>query len=81
MTPEKMERMMMRMKSQKGSFEPPDHDLRQEPIVIDKVFERDKRKLHELYKLLKAGLISPQDIDPREKRLLRIYYGFDTRKH
>lgn len=55
--------------------------LRQEPIIIDKVFEREKRRLHELYKLLKAGLISPQDIPQREKRLLRRYYGMDTRQH
>lgn len=63
------------------NYEAPDPDLRQEPIIIRKTFERDKRKLRELYKLLKAGLISPQDIAPREKRLLRIYYGLDTRRH
>jgi len=56
-------------------------DQRQEPIIIDRVFEQEKRKLHELYKLLKAGLISPADIDSKEKRLLRRYYGLDTRQH
>jgi len=51
--------------------------LRQEPIVEDRVFEQEKRKLRELYKLLKAGLISSRDITAKEKRLLRRYYGVD----
>ena len=49
--------------------------LRQEPIVEDKMFEQEKRRLRELYKLLKAGLISPRDVTTKEKRLLRRYYG------
>lgn len=55
--------------------------LRQEPIIVDKVFEQEKHKLRELYKLLKAGLISPSDITSKDKRLLRVYYGMDIRQH
>jgi len=51
--------------------------LRQEPIVEDRVFEQEKQRLRELYKLLKAGLISFRDITAKEKRLLRRYYGVD----
>lgn len=57
------------------------YDMRQEPIIINRKFEHEKRKLRELYKLLKAGLISPRDVSSREKRLLRIYYGMDSRQH
>ena len=56
-------------------------DQRQEPIILDKAFEQEKRKLHEMYKLIKAGLISPEDISSKDKRLLRRYYGIDTRTH
>lgn len=54
---------------------------RQEPIIIDKRFAEEKRKLHELYKLVKAGLISPDDINSKQKRLLRRYYGVQTRAY
>lgn len=54
---------------------------RQEPIIIDKRFQEEKRRLRELYKLVKAGLISPDDINSKQKRLLRRYYGVQTRAY
>lgn len=67
-----MKRKMIRMMMKKIN-----ELLRQEPIVEDRVFEQEKRRLRELYKLLKAGLISSRDITAKEKRLLRRYYGVD----
>jgi len=43
-------------------------------------FEAEKRKLKECYKLVKAGLISPDDIDSRTKHLLMKYYGMKVEK-
>jgi hypothetical protein len=48
---------------------------RQEPIIIDSAFDKEKSRLRELYKLLKAGLIAERDISAKDKRLLRRYYG------
>lgn len=53
-------------------------DQRIEPIVVDPVFEQEKRRLHELYKLFKAGLIKRSDVSVKDKRLLRRYYGMDV---
>ncbi len=41
----------------------------------NKTFAREKRKLREVYKLYKAGMIKESDIPPRIKSLLMRYYG------
>ena len=41
----------------------------------DTSFEMERRKLKEAYKLVKAGLISPDDLDKKTKYLLMKYYG------
>lgn len=46
----------------------------------DNGFEAEKKKLRECYKLVKAGLISPDDIDRRTKYLLMKYYGMKVEK-
>lgn len=54
--------------------------VRQEPIIIYPEFEKEKKRLRELYKLLKAGLIAPRDMNTRDRRLLRHYYGVKKSK-
>jgi hypothetical protein len=49
--------------------------MRQEPIVEYKRPSAEMKKVHEAYKLLKAGLVTFRDLDPKTKRLLRYYYG------
>jgi len=46
----------------------------------DTSFEMERRKLKEAYKLLKAGLISPNDLDRRTKYLLMRYYGVKVKQ-
>lgn len=49
--------------------------MRKVRVMNEDDFRTEKRKLKECYKLLKAGLISPDDIDRRTKWLLAKYYG------
>ena len=46
--------------------------------AVNNSFETEKKKLRECYKLVKAGLISPDDIDRRTKYLLLRYYGMEV---
>lgn len=43
-------------------------------------FEMERKKLKEAYKLVKAGLISPDDLDRKTKYLLMKYYGMKVEK-
>lgn len=43
--------------------------------MVKDAFERQKMELRQLYKRYKAGLVKEEQLTPRQRELLRRYYG------